>query len=422
MHKTFTILSLFLIGTILVSPARVNTQENDLYGTILSITDKSLSVHFEDRIVGVGEMVEFWRFTKIVDPVTGDVRGETKSLVAKGVVDDIGISRVMVTLTELISNQKIQMTDNALPTGRGKKIIRTQKIGEIQELQDDGNILIDLGITDEISEGDEFLIQRVEKAIDPETKKLTITNQIDVGRGKVKSVAQNTSVGSSVELVPGMELLKTDNVVFNVTSEVDDAPVIHDSTVIDSLKTEINELKREVGILRTVVDSLGNEQLLFKSEIESVLSKLMSGDISGTKIMMKNEEPFSRSSSAGLFDDYKQALKLCLDHKFTSAISRFEAILKQYPDSKLTENCRYWIAQSRFTMGNYSKAAEGFKSVIDDRRFKHKDDDASIMLGITYFKLGNVQEAMTEFENFIQRYPKSEYIHIVNRWKTMLSS
>jgi len=420
--KIFTILSLFIIGSTLVTPLMINAQDNDSYGTILSITDKSLNVHFKDRIVGVGEMVEFWRFTEIVDPVTGDVRGETKGLVAKGVVDDIGISRVMVTLTELISNQKVQMTDKALPTGRGKKIIRTQKIGEIQELQDDGGIVIDLGTTDEISEGDEFLIQRVEKTIDPETKELTITNQIEIGRGKVASVQQNSSVGSLVELVPGMELLKTDNVVFSMTSEVDDAPVMHDSTVIDSLKTEINELKHEVSMLRTAVDSLGNEQLLFKSEVETVLTKLMSGDIYGTKIMMKNEEPFSRSSSAALFDDYKQALKLCLDHKFKSAQNRFEAILKQYPNSKLTENCRYWIAQSHFTMGNYSTAAEGFKAVIDDRRFKHKDDDASIMLGITHFKLGNAQEALTEFENFTRQYPKSEYIHIVNRWKTMLSS
>lgn len=422
MFKFFTILSFSLICIILMNLTPVIAQDNELYGSILSITEKSVNVHFENRIVGVGEMIDFWRFTKIIDPITGDVRGETKGLVAKGVVDDIGIGKVKVTLTELISDQIIQMSDKALPTGRGKRIIRTQKFGEIQELLDDGNIVIDLGISDDISEGDEFLIQRVEKTFDPETKKLTITNQIDIGRGKVESVDQNTSVGTLVELIPGMELLETDNVVFSMTSEVDEVPAIHDSAAIDSLKTEINELKREVGLLRTAVDSLGNEHLLFKSEIETVLSKLMSGDISGTKIIMKNEEPFSRSSSASLFDDYKQALKLCLDHKFKSALSRFQAILKQYPNSKLTENCRYWIAQSQFTMGNYTTAAEGFKTVVGDRRFKQKDDDASIMLGITYFKLGNVQEALTEFENFIQRYPKSEYIHIVNRWKTMLSS
>ena len=413
---------LFLFIVILLYHTTVYTQDNESYGRILSITDKIVNVHFENRIISVGEEIEFWRFTKIVDPVDGDIRGETKNLIARGIVDDIGIGRIQVTITELISRDKIQMTDRALPTGKGKQIIRTQKIGAIQELKDDGGIVIDLGTEDEISEGDEFLLQRVETTINPETKEMTVTNQIDIGKGKVASVAQNTSVGSLVELVPGMELRETDSVVFSLISEVEDVPVLHDAAVIDSLKTEINFLKQEIEVLKTAVDSLGNEHTLFKNEIETVLSQLMAGDIIGTKIVMKNEEPISRSSSAGLFDDYKQALENCLERKFKPALNQFQTIIERYPGSKLTENCRYWIAQSHFTMGNFTTAADGFNTVIEDRRFNHKDDDASIMLGITYFKLGKLQEALDEFENFITLYPKSEYLHIVNRWKTMLSS
>ena len=96
--------------------------------------------------------------------------------------------------------------------------------------------------------------------------------------------------------------------------------------------------------------------------------------------------------------------------------------MKHYPNSKLTENCQYWIAQSYFSMGHYETAAEGFKSVITDSRFKHKDDDASIMLAITYYKLGRPADALAEFQNFVRLYPGSEYRRKVDSWIKRLSS
>ena len=415
---SFSLFSLIIC----LSASQVFSQDDEQYGRILSVSEKTINVNFENRSVGVGEEVEILRITKIVDPIDGNVRGEKKTDIAKGIVDDIGLGRVRVTITEMLTPGAIQITDKVRATGVGKQIIRRQKIGSIQELQDDGNIVIDLGIEDEISEGDEFLIQRVETVIDPETKELTVTNQVDVGKGKVRSVEKNKSVGSMIELAPGKELLETDSIVFSLTREVENVPVVHDQTVIDSLRQEIENLKNEVSVLRSTLDSLGYEHEIFKKEIEMVLSQLMSGDIKGTKIFLKNDEPISRADSKQLFDEYKIALDNCLKHKFNTAIEQFSEIITKYPGSKLTENCKYWIAQSYFTMGNYTSAEKAFRDVILDTKFKHKDDDASIMLGITYFKLNDVENALNEFQNFSSLYPESEYINIVRRWLTMLSS
>ena len=103
------------------------------------------------------------------------------------------------------------------------------------------------------------------------------------------------------------------------------------------------------------------------------------------------------------------------------AIQEFQAIINLYPDSKLSENCHYWIAQSYFNLYDYTKALEGFMAVIDDTRFSHKDDDSSIMLGITQYKTGNTTEALIEFQKFIIKYPDSEYRNKVNYWIQRLS-
>ena len=72
-------------------------------------------------------------------------------------------------------------------------------------------------------------------------------------------------------------------------------------------------------------------------------------------------------------------------------------------------------------MGEYEAAAKGFSSVIEDTRFVHKDDDASIMLGITYYLTGDTSNALTEFQKFIINYPDSEYRDKVNYWIQRLS-
>ncbi|MBA7479543.1 Cell division coordinator CpoB [subsurface metagenome] len=420
------IFSRFIVYTIIIAfhlcPVSCFAQYDDSYGLILSISEKTVNVHFGEKYVSVGEEVEFWRFTPMIDPVTGEVRGNPGSIVGRGIVDDIGIDKVRVSIIELFSGKTIQMADKVITTGKGKQIIRKSKVGSIQELTDDGDIVIDLGIDDEISEGDEFLIQRFETTVDPDTKKMTVTKQVNIGRGKVQTVKNNTSVGSIVELLPGMILQDTDNIVIKKVKEEDSLEEIHEPTVVESLKKEINDLKREVETLKAALDSLGYEHSFFKSEIETVISQLMSGDIRGTKIVIKNDEPISRSDSREVFETYKQALDTCLNRKYKTAIEKFHSFMERYPDSKLTENCLYWIAQSYFSMGYFETALEGFKVVIDDKRFKHKDDDASIMMAITYFKLGKPEEALSELQNFVRLYPTSEYRSRVDQWIKRLSS
>jgi TolA-binding protein len=95
--------------------------------------------------------------------------------------------------------------------------------------------------------------------------------------------------------------------------------------------------------------------------------------------------------------------------------------MDSYPDSRFVENCRYWIAQCRFAAKDYSAAAAGFQSVIDDTRYSHKDDDASLMLGLSYFQTGKLQEAIAQLHLFLETFDKSEYRGKVEQWIERMS-
>ena len=355
------------------------------------------------------------------------MRGGVPIPIAKGVIVDFGLGKASLRV-DLYGDAQVEVDDIVILTGKEKTIKRPEgpRFGEIQEISDE-TIVTSLGTSDDISPGDIFLIQRNEPVIDPDTKEIIGTNSINVGRYSVDTVRDESSVARVIE--QNLAPLKTD-IVYKESEYLDYLAMLQS----DSLK--ISRLERDVSVLREQLNAVNvrlnnmersqsdhlNEYETLKKDIESVLTKLMSGDLGEVRLNVRDNEPFNPPASGQLLAVYEQALRDCLDNKFESSVRQFNVIISQYPDSPLTENCRYWIAQSYFSMKAYPQAIEGFLSVIRDARFDHKDDDASIMLGITFFRMNRTEEARTEFERFISAYPDSEYRNKVNYWISRLPS
>jgi TolA-binding protein len=226
--------------------------------------------------------------------------------------------------------------------------------------------------------------------------------------------------------MPGMEVQRTDSVIFTPGSGQTPQP---SPGKLRELEAELDSLRLEVNALKTTVDSLGNDHLLhqrefleMKMEFEAVLPRLMSGDIKSSRIVRKNAEQATRADSNDLLTRYRRALNDCLRHRYSAAVPAFQDIITDYPNSRFVENCRYWIAQSFFNSGDYAAAVKGFQDVLVDTRFTHKDDDASIMLGITYVQMGRTRDALDQFRRFAETYPGSEYIEKVKHWNERLST
>jgi len=438
-------------------------QDTQTYGNITSISDDQIVAQFENEDITVGDEIEIKRSKKIINPITQKIVGTRLLTIAKGVVEEIGLGKAQIKILEKFTREKITKTDMVFLTGTEKQINRPEdlKIEEvidstlvtadkaeevipipeqnppqyfdIQDIDEETDTIeMEGGYDDDISEGDIFLIQRKEQVFDPETKLAVDTKEFNVGKLQIESLTKNTSIGRIIEKSEGMELSINDQVVKekeHIAYMEWLARIRADSSEIARLRDEVKVLKYQIRLIKATVDSLGykhsehlNEFVMLKNDIDSVLPKLMAGNITGARIRIKNDEPLTVSESHNLLVLYKKVLDDCFNKKFHTAIVEFQDIINRYPDSKLTENCRYWIAQSYFNVMDYPRAAEVFKTVISDRRFNHKDDDAAIMLGITYYRMNDFDAALLEFQNFINNYPDSEYKNKVSYWIQRLSS
>ncbi|MDZ7262987.1 MAG: tetratricopeptide repeat protein [candidate division KSB1 bacterium] len=168
----------------------------------------------------------------------------------------------------------------------------------------------------------------------------------------------------------------------------------------DQLKAEISELERKLA-------EKDSEILSLKSDLmarEDKISKLETG--AAPQVQPRSA---ARAATGNFRDDYQAALAEYNSRNYKVAIQMFEELLAREPANSLSDNCRYWIGECYYGLGNFNQAIIEFTKVFSYNR-SNKADAAQLKLGLCYWRLGNQERARQEFERLISDYPKSEYV------------
>lgn len=124
-------------------------------------------------------------------------------------------------------------------------------------------------------------------------------------------------------------------------------------------------------------------------------------------------------SSSDFEGSYNSALSLFQSHQYDQAIDAFFQLLQQDPGHSLADNCQYWLGECRFAQGNYYHAVAEFNKVFA-YDVPDKQDDAQLMLGLAYLKLGEITSAQNEFDWLVSCYASSEYVNTAHRYLRQL--
>lgn len=133
------------------------------------------------------------------------------------------------------------------------------------------------------------------------------------------------------------------------------------------------------------------------SELNTKVSTEYVGSAGGPPV---DEATYSRN--------YQSALNQFYNKNYPAAIQQFQNLLSTNPNHQLASNCQYWIGECYNQQKRYSDAITAFNRVMQYGS-SYKFDDALIMSGIVYMKIGDKQTAKQQFQELVSRYPKSEY-------------
>ncbi|MBD3378014.1 tetratricopeptide repeat protein [candidate division KSB1 bacterium] len=125
-------------------------------------------------------------------------------------------------------------------------------------------------------------------------------------------------------------------------------------------------------------------------------------------------QTLSTNAEGGFMGAYHNARAQYESFQYAQAIASFQDLLNRYPNHSMADNCQYWIGECYFGLRQYQKAILEFQKVFAFSQ-TDKHDDAQLMIGMSYFKMGQPMEAREQFETFLNTYQGSEYTSVARR-------
>ena len=173
------------------------------------------------------------------------------------------------------------------------------------------------------------------------------------------------------------------------------------------LKAKLDELNQAISQKELEIEELKSQLEYRKDRIAE-----LEGGFSTRSTAM------SASMNADISDftaTYEEAMQHFYAREFDAAINLFNSLLQTYPTHKLASNCQYWIGECFFGKHDYQSAVDALEKVLAYQQ-SHKKDDALLMLGRCYLKLGDKQLALQMFDKLMNEYPDSEYFEKAQKY------
>ncbi len=198
---------------------------------------------------------------------------------------------------------------------------------------------------------------------------------------------------------PNVEPESPQNDVVSQTVEIMD---LRSSVII--LQSEIIELKETLKLARELNQNL-HERIEEKSSRLSTLEEYQ------TNFKTPNLKTNSHSDLkvANIEDLYKTSLAFYFESNYEESIKSFERLINFDDSHDLSDNAQYWIGESYFGIGNYTRALSAFEVVLTYPQ-SNKNDYAQLKIGLCLLKLKREPQAYAAFQSFINSYPESELI------------
>ena len=187
------------------------------------------------------------------------------------------------------------------------------------------------------------------------------------------------------------------------------------------MRNDINRLEAALEIRSATVDSLqsiiaNRNARLQELESRKATPRIVVPDLSKTARKPARTAAASTAAGTTAFDAaYERARTKFEKRSYQAAIDEFSALLAEYPDHRLADNCQYWIGESYFGLKEYQKAVVEFQKVFSYSE-TDKHDDAQLMVGLSYVRSNQAELAQKAFGTFLDNYAGSEYTSVAKRY------
>jgi len=172
------------------------------------------------------------------------------------------------------------------------------------------------------------------------------------------------------------------------------------ATQVQALADNFDEVKVRLGRMA--------QQL---SDTQAVLQSL-DAKVAGGTPMSTTDASANPSASSGPRPSqetlYSNALRDFTSGKYDLSRQEFEDYLKYYPDSDLASNSRFYLGEINYAEKKYSEAIRDYDQVLDRYPKSFKQADARLKKALALLQLGQRASAQRELREVVRRHPGTD--------------
>jgi len=177
---------------------------------------------------------------------------------------------------------------------------------------------------------------------------------------------------------------------------------------IKSLEENIKSLEGKIDRTRLLEENIKSLEV----KIDQIVSKQI-GAKKSTSAKEASIEMREAPMKAGNL--YKDAYETFRRGNLDGARRKFEAFLKQYPNSDLSDNAQFWIGETYYLKKDFEKAILEYEKAIAKYPEGDKIPAALFKQALAFLELGDKTNARSLLKRVIERYPNSEQAEMAKK-------
>ena len=119
--------------------------------------------------------------------------------------------------------------------------------------------------------------------------------------------------------------------------------------------------------------------------------------------------------STGMGDLYKDAYETLHRGDLEGARRKFEAFLKQYPNTELSDNAQFWIGETYYLKKDFERAILEYEKAIVKYPEGDKIPAALFKQGLAFLELGDKTNTRNLLKRVIEKYPHSDQAELAKK-------
>jgi tol-pal system protein YbgF len=168
--------------------------------------------------------------------------------------------------------------------------------------------------------------------------------------------------------------------------------------------TQVDQISGQVQALNDTMDEIKVRLAKVSKQLEDMQSAQQSLAASQAQ-QQQQAQAMAQAPAPDVL--YNNALRDYNGGKPDLATQEFNDYVKFYPNTDLSGNAYFYLAELQYRAGNFPKAIEDYDLVLQNFPSGNKAAAAQLKKGFALIELGKDDDGMQELRHVIQRYPKS---------------